>query len=438
MVAREGENFEGIYGRYWDRYVERWADANKRLGEKYQWPGDEWGSPDGWEVLYRELSLPAGMEHWQQAVEIGPGSGKYTLKVLADSQALVRAYDVSTQFLRVCETRCEEWIRQGRLSLHLLSADRPDQMLSNLNHCGWQRNTDAFYSIDAMVHVDLQYLIVYLITAALTLKPGGKLILTLADATRDPGFMKLLKDILWTYPAQRSPSGSGKFEWLSPDIVQSILPRLGFRLDFFSDRQRDMRLIASLNEPQAADRLLRYIMPEAPTQLLKESLTEKKQRLLRLKSERECYAPSGRERVLELEKQSACLEREIYRLQLICQIREVAGSILPYNVKVIVISRGDDKLLDLGMQQGWHFPQTEHGVYSGHYPANSVEAIAHLEMLRAKGGDFLLLPSASFWWLDYYQDFHLHLNTHYRRIWQDENCIIYLLTQPKSGNTWVG
>lgn len=53
---------------------------------------------------------------------------------------------------------------------------------------------------------------------------------------------------------------------------------------------------------------------------------------------------------------------------------------------MIVVSRGDSDLLNLGGRQAWHFPQTEDGVYAGYYPADSTEAITHLEVLRAKGG----------------------------------------------------
>ena len=262
MNSDQSQRGQSIYGRYWDHYVERWGKTHQPDSE-YQWPGDEWGSERGWEGLFQGLFVPAGVKDWRRAVEIGQGSGKYTAKVLANSQAIVRAYDVSPRFLEVCEERCQEWIKGGRLSLHLLSTDRPDRMLSDLSACGWRRTVDGFYSIDSMVHVDLQYLIVYLITAGMTLKPGGKLTLTLADVTREPGFMKLLKDITWTFPAQGSPLGSGKFEWLSPDIVESIFPRLGFRLDSLINTQRDLRLVASLVDPSAAEDLGKYIVPTA-------------------------------------------------------------------------------------------------------------------------------------------------------------------------------
>ena len=87
------------------------------------------------------------------------------------------------------------------------------------------------------------------------------------------------------------------------------------------------------------------------------------------------------------------LRKDILRRELIQRIREVVDTTLPSNAKVIVVSRGDSDLLNLGGRQAWHFPQTEDGVYAGYYPADCTEAIAHLEVLRAKGGNFLFFPS---------------------------------------------
>jgi ubiquinone/menaquinone biosynthesis C-methylase UbiE len=252
---------DSVYGRYWDYYIESWRKSPERYGENLEWPGDEWGHPGGWDQLYNQLFQPAGVESWERAVEIGPGSGKYTLKVLGASNATVRAYDVSAAFLDVCRERCGEMIAGDRLSLHLLQAASADEMLNDLRRAEWGRQIDAVYSIDAMVHVDLQYLIAYLVTAALVLRPGGKLMLTLPDVTRGPGFAKLMKDIVWTFPSQGRAIGSGKFEWLSPDIVQSLLPRLGFQIDLLDDSQRDLRVAASLADPALAQALEHYLMP---------------------------------------------------------------------------------------------------------------------------------------------------------------------------------
>jgi predicted O-methyltransferase YrrM len=98
-----------------------------------------------------------------------------------------------------------------------------------------------------------------------------------------------------------------------------------------------------------------------------------------------------------------------------------------------VVSRGDDDLLKLDGRQGWHFPQTVGGVYAGHYPGDSAEAIAHLEALRAVGGDFLLFPSTALWWLEHYFEFKQHLERHYAvLIHQQDSCLILDLRHPLS------
>jgi SAM-dependent methyltransferase len=115
--------------------------------------------------------------------------------------------------------------------------------------------------------------------------------------------------------------------------------------------------------------------------------------------------------------------------QLIRQIREIVRTTLPAGVTIIVVSKGDDELLMLnGGKQGWHFPQTRDGSYSGYHPADSTAAITHLEVLRAKGAQFLLIPSTTFWWLEYYKEFRWYLETHYRVVVRREDtCVIFAL-----------
>ena len=261
MDPKNAEDPKSIYGAFWDDFVKTWPDRNERRGGTHTWPGDEWGNPQKWAEVFERLFVRAGVESWQRAVEIGPGSGKYTLKVLQVSAAQVRAYDVSTAYLEVCRTRCQAQIDERRLSLHPIDIKAPNQMLADMEAIGWRRQVDAVYSIAAMVHVDLQYVIVYMLNAALALKPGGKLLLTLADATSPFGFVQLLKDICWAYPAQANPRGSAKFEWLSPDLVRHVLDRLGFVVDWLNNDQRDILLVASLAKPELAAGLEQYILP---------------------------------------------------------------------------------------------------------------------------------------------------------------------------------
>jgi hypothetical protein len=124
--------------------------------------------------------------------------------------------------------------------------------------------------------------------------------------------------------------------------------------------------------------------------------------------------------------------------RLVGHIREVAKAVLPAEATVVVVSKGDEELLKLGDgRRGWHFPQNEDGVYAGYYPADSAEAISHLEELRSRGADFLLFPETAFWWLERYGDFKQHLDdARYQRIWSDK-CIIYQLRDSRPDNAEV-
>ena len=118
-------------------------------------------------------------------------------------------------------------------------------MLTDLEACGWRRKVDAVFSIDAMVHVNLQYLTAYLVTAAVTLRAGGKLILTLANVVR-PG---RLRRSFWAtsrhyFPLQDQPNSS--FAWVSPQIVRFVLGNLGFEIDLLIEGTSASVLVASL------------------------------------------------------------------------------------------------------------------------------------------------------------------------------------------------
>jgi GT2 family glycosyltransferase len=108
-------------------------------------------------------------------------------------------------------------------------------------------------------------------------------------------------------------------------------------------------------------------------------------------------------------------------------VRSTLSTALPEGARVIVVSRGDEELVRLDGRRGLHFPQEADGVYAGHYPSDSGEAIAQLEALRLEGGDYFALPRTGFWWLDHYEGFRDHLETHYPRVVSDESCVVFAL-----------
>jgi GT2 family glycosyltransferase len=90
--------------------------------------------------------------------------------------------------------------------------------------------------------------------------------------------------------------------------------------------------------------------------------------------------------------------------RLVERIRDAVLEEVPAGAQVLVVSRGDRELVDLGELDAGHFPQDPEGRYLGHHPRDSDDAIAQLEVLRQAGAEYLVLPSTSSWWLDHYEE----------------------------------
>jgi GT2 family glycosyltransferase len=116
------------------------------------------------------------------------------------------------------------------------------------------------------------------------------------------------------------------------------------------------------------------------------------------------------------------------------RIRDLVAERVPARSRVLVVSRGDDELLRFEGREGLHFPQAENGVYAGHYPGDSHEAIAHLEEVRRQqDARFLLFPETGLWWLDHYSGLRSHLETRYRRVaFEEGTAVIYSPREPSS------
>jgi hypothetical protein len=105
----------------------------------------------------------------------------------------------------------------------------------------------------------------------------------------------------------------------------------------------------------------------------------------------------------------------------------VLGAVPP-GATVAVVSRGDDELLRLEGVRASHFPAGDDGAWLGYHPGDSREAIARLETARESGAEFLLVPEATLWWLDHYDELRRHLDERYTRVpATDGHCAIYAL-----------
>jgi hypothetical protein len=249
---------ENPYEAAWDKYVRRFRNSNPEGT-----PGNEWGDERIWEFRFDTLFRPYGIDCCRMACEIGAGSGKYTRKVLNHAEARIICADISEDFLSVLRQEMNTDVDAGSVIPVFLKTRRPDELLTHIVDQGMCGYLDFFYSIDTMVHIDLQSLIAYWITAALTLKPGGKMVMTLADPSTDRGRQKLVEDII-PYYHQRGFPGL-RFAWISKDLVVNLLEKIGFcilRCDNPAPaglKPRDMFVAAERVDLEKAETFRKYI-----------------------------------------------------------------------------------------------------------------------------------------------------------------------------------
>jgi SAM-dependent methyltransferase len=238
------------FGDAWDRYVESFgtkkASFSERAGRLIEVPGDEWGEPDGWRrrvaVLFRQR-LSAGAPIL--ALEIGPGSGKYTRLFLeAFPESRIIACDVSARFLEILKTGNAEAIQSKRLLPELLEPlqDCLERAAAKHDAVG---NVDCIFSIDSMVHVGLQYLVAYWQSALHILKPNGLLVMGVADATTPEGYQKLMRDVP-SYFSKQGAGAFGQFEWMSAELAVKVLEKMGFVVELVPEAStRDCYFVAT-------------------------------------------------------------------------------------------------------------------------------------------------------------------------------------------------
>lgn len=243
------------YREQWDEYIRGWASSQVEDGRlpKKSWPGDEWGRKMHWQQTFRSMFLEFGARDWRHCVEIGAGSGKYTELLLEHSDSDIVTFDISPAFLDVLRRRLATDVNAGRVIPVLLEGKSSSEILDFLDDRGLTGRLDALYSIDAMVHVTLQHLITYLLTAAVCLRKGGMVLLTLPNATSEEGFATLLRDARRCYNQQQDPNVP-RFEWLCPELVTDVFARLGFETQFVlpfggsMSEYRDLHLVATLTD----------------------------------------------------------------------------------------------------------------------------------------------------------------------------------------------
>ena len=106
---------------------------------------------------------------------------------------------------------------------------------------------------------------------------------------------------------------------------------------------------------------------------------------------------------------SSAAPPDYVRDAMVRNVRALTLALLPPGSRVLVATRGDERLLDLGGLTGWHFPQGDGGRHSAAEPADGAAVVDHLEALRRAGAEYLVIPRTEHWWLERYAELRGHL-----------------------------
>jgi hypothetical protein len=107
------------------------------------------------------------------------------------------------------------------------------------------------------------------------------------------------------------------------------------------------------------------------------------------------------------------------------RIRATIRARVPEGQTVAIVDGGDEDLVGVEGRNMQHLPRNPDGSPAWHNPADSADVIGQLDRERESGARYLVIPSASLWWLDYYPGLAEHLQRDCRLLVQDSDCALY-------------
>jgi acyl carrier protein len=111
--------------------------------------------------------------------------------------------------------------------------------------------------------------------------------------------------------------------------------------------------------------------------------------------------------------------------------RSFVTATVPHGSIVLVVSHGDDALLDLEGSTAWHFPRDDSGGYAGYNPADGSAAVQQVEAQRRLGATHIAFPEPELWWLEYYTQLRDHL-ANCEEVARDDAGVVYALVPTAS------
>lgn len=108
----------------------------------------------------------------------------------------------------------------------------------------------------------------------------------------------------------------------------------------------------------------------------------------------------------------------------LCDVRRELGRLISPGSPFVLVD--DNTTAGTTIMEGLHgIPFLERGGEYWGMPADDATAISELERLRTDGAQLVVFLWTAFWWLDYYPEFLLHLNSRYRKVFDEEHMIVF-------------
>ncbi|MCU1380084.1 MAG: hypothetical protein JWN29_3067 [Acidimicrobiales bacterium] len=110
---------------------------------------------------------------------------------------------------------------------------------------------------------------------------------------------------------------------------------------------------------------------------------------------------------------------------LVARFLRLAERAVPPGGEVLVVSRGDDQLLETTGRVARHFPAGPDGQWAGFHPGTTSDVTYALEAEHRRGAGFLAFPETARWWLDHYGGLAAFLETRYELVGADDAGLVF-------------
>jgi ATP-binding cassette subfamily B protein len=116
--------------------------------------------------------------------------------------------------------------------------------------------------------------------------------------------------------------------------------------------------------------------------------------------------------------------------RLVGEVRDAIIATVPVGATVLVVSKGDDALIQLDGRVGWHFPRADDGSFAGWYPGDAADVLAQLDEQRRAGARYVAFPSTASWWFEFYDGLQELLGRDFEERPRAGDCRIFAAREP--------